>query len=194
MGGEGVELSYSPLRTPLLYGIIIWRATYSLYLQRIKSLQNRAVRAVVGAHFRDLVNPYYSQLKILQIDELFIFEVAKFVYGTSNNKTPNTFRKYFCITNDRSSRATRQSSDCSNLNIPCYRSNKLQMCIKYQEVKIWNCIPTNIRAFWHKKFKSCYKNFLFSLYKYEVLTLKILFTQFAYSFHDVIKQMSALVT
>ena len=34
-------------------------------------------------------------LKILQIDDLFKFKVAKFVYGSLNNKTPSTFRKYF---------------------------------------------------------------------------------------------------
>ena len=52
---------------------------------------------------------------MLQIDDLFEFEVAKFLYDSLNNNT----------TNDRSSRAMRQSTDCSNLNIPCYRTNKL---------------------------------------------------------------------
>ena len=84
-------------------------ATYPTYLQKLKSLQNRAIRAVVGAHFRDSVNPYYSRLKILQIDDLFKYEVAKFVYGSLDYKTPNSFRNYFCKTNYRSSRATRQS-------------------------------------------------------------------------------------
>ena len=90
-------------------------AMYPTYLQKLKSLQNQAIRAVVGAHFRDSVNPYSFQLKILQIDDLFKFEVAKFAYGSLNNKTPNSFRNYFCKTNDRSSRATRQLSDCNNL-------------------------------------------------------------------------------
>ena len=100
----------------LLYGIMIWGATYPTYLQKLKSLRNRTIRAVAGAHFRDLVNPFSSQLKLLQIDDLFKSEVAKFVYCSLNNKTPNLFLKYFCKTNDRLSRATRQSTDCNNLN------------------------------------------------------------------------------
>ena len=79
----------------LLYGIIIWGATYPTYSQKLKSLQNQAIRAIVGARFRDSVNPYYSQLKIPEIDDLFKFEVAKFVYGSLHNKTPNSFHKYF---------------------------------------------------------------------------------------------------
>ena len=47
------------------------------------------IRAVVGAHFRHSVNLYYSQLKILQIDDL--FQVTKFVYGSLNNQTHNHF-------------------------------------------------------------------------------------------------------
>ena len=86
-----LELDYASVRPSLQYGMIVWGATYPTYLQKLKSLQNRAVRAVVGAQFRDSVSPYYSQLKILQIDDLFEFEVAKFVYGSLNNKTPYSF-------------------------------------------------------------------------------------------------------
>ena len=71
-------------------------------MQNLKSLQNQALRAVAGAHFRNSINPYYSQLKILQINDFYKFEVAKLVYGSLNNKNPNSYRKYFCKTNDRS--------------------------------------------------------------------------------------------
>ena len=148
-----LQLYYALVHPLLLYGIIICGAMYPTYLQKLKYFQIPAIRTTVGAHFRDSVNTYYSQLKILQIDDMFKFEVAKFVYGCLHNKTPNSFRKYFCKTNDRPSRATRQSSDCNNLNIPRYHTNKLRGCIKYQEVRIRNCITTNIRAFSHKKFK-----------------------------------------
>ena len=150
-----LQLYYALVHPLLLHGIIIWEATYPTYLQKLKYLQNRAIRTTVGAHFRDSVNSYYSQLKIglLQINDLFKIEVAKFIYGSLHNKTFNSFHKYFCKTNNRSRRATRQSSDCNNLNIPRYRTNKLQRCIKYQVVRIWNCIPTNIRTFSLKKLK-----------------------------------------
>ena len=112
-----LQLYYAVVLPLLLYSIIIWGATYPTYLQKLKPLQNRAIRAVVGAYFRVSVVPYYSQLKILQIDCFFKFEVTKFVYGFLNNKPPNSYRQYFCRTNDHSGRAARQSTDCNNLNI-----------------------------------------------------------------------------
>ena len=54
-----LQLYYALVNPLLLYSIIIWGATYPTYLQKLKSLQNRVIRAVVGAHFRDSVNPYY---------------------------------------------------------------------------------------------------------------------------------------
>ena len=122
-----LQLYYALVYPLLLYGVIILEATYPTYLQKLKSLQNRAIRAIVGAHFRDSVDPYYFQLKILQIDDLFKFEVAKFVNSSSHSKTPNSFHNYFCKINDRSGRTTRQSSNCNNLNIPRYRRGALDI-------------------------------------------------------------------
>ena len=51
---------------------------------------------------------------------------------------------YFCQTVEYSSRVTRQSSDNSNLYIQRYQTNKLQRCIKYQGVKVWNSISQKL--------------------------------------------------
>ena len=75
-------------------------------------------------------------------------KAAQFVYG-SLYKTPNSFCKYFCKTNDRSSRATRQSIDCNNFCIPVpryrNRTNKLQRCITYQESRLATAFPQILR-------------------------------------------------
>ena len=113
--------NYALAHLLLVYGIIIWGATHSIYLQKLKSQQNRAFTAVVGAHFRDSMNPHCRQTKILQMDDLFKFELAKFAHGFLNHKTLKSFRKHCCKTNDSSNRATKQSTDCNNLNIPSKR-------------------------------------------------------------------------
>ena len=62
---------YYALEHPFLsYGIIIWGATYPTYIERLKSLQNRAKPAVARCHYRDEVKLFYNQFRILQIDDL----------------------------------------------------------------------------------------------------------------------------
>ena len=126
-----LQLYYALVHPFLYYGIIIWGATYPIYVKRLKSLQNRAIRAVARCHYRDEVKLFYNQSKILQIDDLLKYEIAKFVHCNTTNKTPNSFRNYFCKIAEHSSRVTRQSSDNSNLYYSRYRTNKLQRCIKY---------------------------------------------------------------
>ena len=155
-----LQLYYALVHPLLSYGIIIWGDTYPTYIKRLKSLQNRAIRVVARCHYRDEVTLFYNQLRILQIDDLLKYEIAKFVHCNLTNKTLNSFRNYFCKTAEHPSRVTRQSSDNSNLYIPRYRTNKLQRCTKYQGVKIWNSIPQKIRVLSYKRFKVQYKNFL----------------------------------
>ena len=155
-----LQLYYASVNPFLSYGIIIWGATYPTYIKRLKSLQNRGIRAVARCLYRDEVKLFSNQFRILQIDDLLKDEIAKFVHCNITNKSPNSFRKYFCKTAEYSSRVTRQSSDNSNLYIPRYRTNKLQRCIKYQGVKIWNSIPQKIKVLFYERFKIQYKNFL----------------------------------
>ena len=87
---------------------MIWGATYPTYIKRLKFLQNRTIQAVVRCHYQDEVNPYYNQFKILHIDELLKYKIAKFVHCNITNKTPNSFRNHFCKTVAHWSRVTRQ--------------------------------------------------------------------------------------
>ena len=52
---------YALVHPFLSYGIIIWGATYPTYIKRLKSLQNRAIRAVARCHYRDEVKLFYNQ-------------------------------------------------------------------------------------------------------------------------------------
>ena len=144
-----LQLYHALVHPFLSYGLIIWEATYLTYIKRLKSLQNRAIRAVARCHYRDQVKllVFYNQFRILQIDDLLKYEIAKFVHCNITNKTPNSFRNYFCKTAEYSSRVTRQSSDNSSLYIPRYRTNKSQRCIKHQGIKIWNSIPEKLGCY-----------------------------------------------
>ena len=123
-----LQLHYVLVRPLQLNRIVVWENTYRrTYTQKLKSLQNRVMRIILGAHFRDLGNPCCKLLKILQIDNLFKFEVAKYVRGYINNITPNLAHNLdLHKTVNCSSRSTRQSAGGNNLHFPRYRPNKLQ--------------------------------------------------------------------
>ena len=152
---------YHALVYPFLsYDLIIWGSTYPTYIKRLKSLQNQAVRAVARCHYRDDVKPYYFKFNILQLDDLFKHEIAKFVYCYLTNKTPNSFRKYFCKT------LNIQAELRDNLVIILIYTYHATGLIDYKdaldirESKYGIPFPKKIRVLSYKKFNVEYKNVL----------------------------------
>jgi len=74
------QLYYALIHPSLLYGIIIWGSTYPNYLQKRSILQNKALRAIYGAHYCNSASPIYAKIKILKIVDLHKNEIAKFVH------------------------------------------------------------------------------------------------------------------
>jgi len=62
-------------------------------------------------------------------------------------------------------RLTRSTLNNTNLHIPKYRNNRLQLSIKYQGVKVWNSIPPEITKLPTNSFIQKLKNITFNLMK-----------------------------
>ena len=50
-----LQLYYTLVHSQLLYGIIIWGNTFPTYMRKLTALQNRAVKVISRAHFRNSV-------------------------------------------------------------------------------------------------------------------------------------------
>ena len=115
-----------------------------------------------------LPRPYITILlstKILKIPELIKHEMAKIVQNHFCNKLFPLLSKLFLKTSELSNGTTRSSNSINNtLYIPRYRTKRLQKCIKYQGVKIWNDIPSDIKNKNSRLFKSKLKNYFLNQY------------------------------
>ena len=156
-----LKLYYSLLHPYLLYGPFIWGSTYITYLARLGALQNRAVKLIGDGNLRGSPNLIYSKLNILKLPDLFKHETAKLVYRYFHNDLPIPLTELFVKNTNVTNRITRFTNDREiTLYIPSYTSSKMQRCVKYQGVKIWNCIPHEIKSSSFKAFKTKYKQHL----------------------------------
>ena len=153
------NLYYSLIHPHLLYGIIIWGNTYKTYLKRLTTLQNRAVKISVGAHWRDNTANCFVQLQVLKLTELFTHEVAKFMYKYTSKNLPPSF-SFFTSVASVHIRSTRLASSQYSLYLPRYKTLTLQRNIKFQGVKIWNSVPLEIKKLSFNRFKIQYKHLL----------------------------------
>ena len=121
--------------------------TYKTYLKRLTALQNRAVKLSVGAHWRDNTTNCYLQLQVLKLNELYTYEVAKFMYKYTRKNLPPSFSSFFTSIASVHTRSTRLASSQYSLYLPRYKTLTLQRNIKFQGVKIWNSVPLETKNY-----------------------------------------------
>ena len=159
------NLYHSMIHPHLLYGITVWGNAFDKHLKRLATLQNKAVKLISGAQWRDHVTPSYLKLQILKLNDLYLYEVAKLMHNHSRKKLPTSLSTFFAPVKTIHTRSTRLASSELNLYLPRYKSQKLQKSFKYQGVKIWNSVPQDLKQLPFNRFKTKYKKHLLSKYK-----------------------------
>ena len=127
-------------------------------------MQNKAVKLIGGGLYNDKVSPFYSQLKILKLPYLYKLEIGKFVKAHFQNRLLLNISNYFTLTSNISFHTTRTiQNNKNNLYTPRYDTARLQKSIKYQGVKIWNKIPSEIQNTSPKFLKKKFENHLLQI-------------------------------
>ena len=164
---EALYKIYFALFQPyLLHGLVVWGSMFPTYMSKLESLQNKAVKIIGGGTTRESSTPFYGQLKILKLSDLYKFEIAKLVHDFLHDKLPSSsvFSRLFQKSLQISHRFTRSSSNKNKLHIPLYCTNRLQCGIRYQGVSVWNSIPMEIQNLPKHSFKVKLKEYLLQLY------------------------------
>ena len=146
----------------LLYGLIIWGQTFSFYLTKLTTLQNRSIKLSCGGSYQDHDTPYFKELGILKLPDLRDLKTAKFVHLHFRQKLPPQLFNMFIKTSQISTRVTRSTCPSNNLSlyIPRFQIARLQRSIKYKCIKVWKEIPTNIQTETPRLFKTTLKHIL----------------------------------
>jgi len=117
----------------LQYGLSVWENTYKTYLNKLCTLQNKAIKIIRGDTWRESATPNYSKLKILKLQDLYLLELATFMFKFKIKQLPSIFINYFSQLKIIRTKNTR-SSQYNNYFLPRYKAFKLQRTIKYQGV------------------------------------------------------------
>ena len=167
-----------------MYAIEVWGNACKTEINKLEVLQKRAMRMMTYNDSFPVVpgplkpsDPIFHKLNILKINDIYKFQVAKFIFRNLNNLAPVNFQNWFCPLNSihnyhtRSNFNTDIDSNTNNLVIPFARTSNYglkQICVNGP--RIWNALPDDLRLENSKvTFLRKLKNFFTSGY-YQVAT------------------------
>ena len=139
-----ITLYYALIHSHIFYGLPVWASTFNTYLNKLRKLQNRAMRIITKSKIKDRITPQYVHLGILKLNDLYNFEIAKFLYQYVHDMLPLQFNHYFTYMHDAHSHTTRNSTSKA-LAIKRFSTNRGQNSIKYKGATIWNSIPNQFK-------------------------------------------------
>ena len=115
----------------ILYAITVWGSTCSTYKNRLRTLQNSAIRAIANVRKMQRISPNYFKCGILKLDDLYRFETAKLMFQYTKNDLPKPFKHMFQQSSHTHPYNTR-SITRKNYNNPPFKTARLQRSFKYQ--------------------------------------------------------------
>ena len=122
---------------------------YKTNLEPLKCSLRKAVRVIDFAKYQAHSEPLFKKYNLLNFDNMYKLEVAKFMFDICHENSSDIFNDLFIKTNLRHHHMTRQSSN-DNFSLPLVSTNYKQRSIIYEGVKIWNSLPLRIKKLENK--------------------------------------------
>ena len=81
----------------VLYGILGWGSATKYAIMPIQILQNKAIRIINNSTWKDHINSnsLFLKLNVLKIEDIYKFELNKFMYLFHTNALPEIFETIF---------------------------------------------------------------------------------------------------
>ena len=150
---------YNTLVLPYLnYCAIVWANAYPSIVNRLFILQKRAVRFINNAFYREHTTPLFNELRILNVFDLYKYQLGTFMYQYNKNQLPSNFSTFFTKINDIHTYNTRNKDNYYH-NVS--KSSLYQRTVRINGPTFWNSLDVRLRSQQSlKSFKTAFKNFL----------------------------------
>ena len=106
--------------------------------------QPRVMTCYTNKLLTNKVTTIYKMQKILQLKDIYNFEVSKFIHKYTTSQLPATFHNYFKLKTDVHPYNTRQIKT-RQFVLPKASSNPGPKTIKYGAIEIWSKVPPEIK-------------------------------------------------
>ena len=87
------HLYHSLFNSHLVYGCILWKTATDVQLNRVRTLQKRAIRTITHSRYNDHTSQHFRNLKILKLNDSLKLQQLLFMHDFEKNQLPNGFQR-----------------------------------------------------------------------------------------------------
>ena len=156
------EVYHALIHSYLRYGLVAWGSATKTALKPLQIIINRAIRIMCFAPFGAIdVTPLFEILEILNLNEIYQLELAKFIFKQKGGILPVAIANYFQFRETpRHSYNLRSQARPRDPQI-IHRTSSGKHSIQFRGNDLWNQIPDEIKtAQSPNTFKKMYKSHL----------------------------------
>ena len=151
-------LYFSIFNSYLSYGLPVWGQSKQIYLDRIKKIQKKAIRAITFSDSRAHTSPLFKNLKILNVTDLIKLKIASLLWDLDKKTLPHSLSTYFTKANSMHEQNTRFAVQ-GNCRVPkCNNSFQSIGAKMYNELNRKEAFSSNNKCTFLKEIKN---DFLF---------------------------------
>jgi hypothetical protein len=137
-----LQLLYKALIQPhFAYSCQVWGFTYDIHINRLWSLQNRAIK-IISPNLRVNVNEFLKKSSLLSVKLIISFYSNIYIFKCLKNLKPYICSNFFKV--KKINRRTRSSQKLL-LDLPKCRTNYTQNSIFYNGAKDYNSLNVDLR-------------------------------------------------
>ena len=145
---KSLMLIYNSLvESRLRYGILSWSTAAEKQINRLKVLQNKALRFINFSSLDTAMLPLYSHYNVLPLNHLIRLHQVTYMFCLHNNLLPRAFDSY--CSRPTHSQGTRFAK--SNYVIPKSQTRLQESSIKAIGPRVWAGVPTEAKILPFKK-------------------------------------------
>ena len=127
---------FSLFYSHVLYGCLVWSYSTQRNIDRIIKLQKRCIRIITYSKFTEHTGPFFSELKLLKVKDIFSLTKLLFMFDFINENVPEELKTIFVINRSIHSYGTRASVV---FHIPKAKMSRFGLnTLRYDGANLWN--------------------------------------------------------
>ena len=140
------EIYHALIHSYLRYGIIVWGTASETALKPLQVIINRAIRIMCSAPLGRIdVTPLFDIMEILNINQTYNLEVAKFMFKETNHLLPVTIANHFSVRTNPEHRYNLRPRG-TRATLIDNRTVRGERSIRKRGNDIWNNVPYSIKT------------------------------------------------